>query len=92
MEQIIKMQFERKIPIFSRASDEFCLRILNRMVKDPTKLYWVKDFQDLGKRGKIMMAMKRLEKMGKVEALKGYPRYYRVHRSLSLNINGQDWR
>jgi len=62
----------KNIPIFTKHTDEFVLKILRRIIVK-NSVWFASDFTDLGNIPKVTRALKELEKRGILIKRKTYP-------------------
>ena len=64
--------------LFSRGSDIVTLKLFNRIMADPMKLWHISDFKDIASDIVVRRRLKELVKKGVVVRLKTYPPFYKV--------------
>jgi hypothetical protein len=67
-----------RISLFSRGSDIVTLKLFNRIMCDPKKLWHTKDFHDIASDIVVRRKLKDLVNKGVVVRLKTYPAFYKL--------------
>jgi len=67
-----------RISLFSRGSDIITLKLFNRIVGDPIKLWHITDFHDIASDIVVRRKLKKLVEKGVVVRLKTYPPFYKL--------------
>ena len=67
-----------RIALFSRGSDIVTLKIFNKIISDPRRLWHITDFSDIATNILVRRKLKELVKKGVVMRLRTYPAFYKL--------------